>query len=224
MDVRFRPLDRSRWPGTPTHVIDRSFEFRASWSDTLDLLQRELDHLRARNIVIEAAFRESDLRIDGWPRADARTPDDPGVIVSFDSIHGPLRYACDRFAGGQYRTQGKLPGWQCNVRAIALGLEALRKVERYGIATRAEQYRGWNALPSGIAMAEFTPRSAAGFLADHAGGGWDTEHIETAPGTVDKLAAERAYKTAVKTHHPDVGGDHDTFVRLQRAYDTLIGS
>jgi hypothetical protein len=33
--------------------------------------------------------------------------------------------------------------WQDNLRAVALGLEALRRVERYGIAQRGEQYAGW---------------------------------------------------------------------------------
>jgi hypothetical protein len=42
--------------------------------------------------------------------------------------------------------------WQHNVRAIALGLEALRKVDRYGITRRGEQYAGWKALPAGIGI------------------------------------------------------------------------
>jgi hypothetical protein len=41
------------------------------------------------------------------------------------------------------------PSWQDNLRAIALGLEALRKVERYGIANRGEQYAGWAQLTAG---------------------------------------------------------------------------
>jgi len=56
------------------------------------LLERELDHLGARNAVIELSLEEAEIRIDGWPRASAR-PNDPGVVVSFDSKYGPLRYA-----------------------------------------------------------------------------------------------------------------------------------
>jgi hypothetical protein len=37
---------------------------------------------------------------------------------------------------------------EANVRAIALALEALRKVDRYGVTKRGEQYAGWKALPS----------------------------------------------------------------------------
>jgi hypothetical protein len=35
--------------------------------------------------------------------------------------------------------------WQHNVRSIALGLEALRAVDRYGITRRGEQYAGFRA-------------------------------------------------------------------------------
>jgi hypothetical protein len=35
--------------------------------------------------------------------------------------------------------------WQHNVRSIALGLEALRAVDRYGISRRGEQYAGYRA-------------------------------------------------------------------------------
>ncbi len=35
--------------------------------------------------------------------------------------------------------------WQHNVRSIALGLEALRAVDRYGISRRGEQYAGFRA-------------------------------------------------------------------------------
>jgi hypothetical protein len=46
--------------------------------------------------VIELALDEGDIRLDGLPRAHAR-PRHPGVIVSFDSKHGPLGYGTDAF-------------------------------------------------------------------------------------------------------------------------------
>lgn len=40
--------------------------------------------------------------------------------------------------------------WRHNVRSIALGLEALRAVDRFGISRRGEQYAGFRAaLPAG---------------------------------------------------------------------------
>lgn len=104
------------------------------WSETLVLLDRELGFLNAEAIVLQVQVTERDIRLDGQLRADAR-PSDPAVRLLFDSKHGPLTYQCDRFAS-----------WQDNARAIALGLEALRKVERYGITEHGEQYKGWLAI------------------------------------------------------------------------------
>jgi len=53
--------------------------------------------------------------------------------------HRLLRNVCDE-------------DWRHNVRSIALGLEALRAVDRYGISRRGEQYAGFRAaLASGAA-------------------------------------------------------------------------
>jgi hypothetical protein len=107
------------------------------WSETLVLLDRELGALRADSVVLQIDVRESDIRLDGQLRAHVR-PADPAVRILFDSKHGPLTYQCDRFAT-----------WQDNARAIALGLEALRKVERYGITEHGEQYKGWLQIEAG---------------------------------------------------------------------------
>ncbi|UAK40355.1 molecular chaperone DnaJ [Gordonia bronchialis] len=59
------------------------------------------------------------------------------MILSVNSMKGHLSFPCDKFVT-----------WQENLRAIALALEALRKVERYGITPNNEQYRGWQQLPA----------------------------------------------------------------------------
>lgn len=123
--------------------------FESTWSATLELLAREIDHLRGRDVVIEVDVPERAIRNDGQLRADARATS-PAVVVAFEGRHGPMQYPCDRFTSRWISKQG--PDWQQNVRAIALGLEALRKVERYGIADTGQQYTGFKALPSGRAM------------------------------------------------------------------------
>lgn len=40
----------------------------------------------------------------------------------------------------------------------------------------------------------------------------------------DEATIKRAYRTQVREHHPDVGGDPETFVRIQQAYDLLRAS
>lgn len=114
MECRFRPL--TDWTFPASHGY-RSNPFSATWGQTRDLLESEISKLGASRYTIELALDESEIRLDGYPRANAR-PRHAGVVVSFDSKHGPLRYGTDEFST-----------WQANVRAIALGLEALRAVE-----------------------------------------------------------------------------------------------
>lgn len=136
MTYTVRPVsDRTNFTGK-----HRRSQFGTAWPETERLLLAEVRHLSGRDLVVEVDVREGDIRNDGRIRAAAR-PETPGVRVAFESRHGPLVYATDRFNH-----------WQDNVRAVALGLEALRKVDRYGITERGEQYAGWKALPAGRAM------------------------------------------------------------------------
>jgi hypothetical protein len=129
-----RPIDQ--WPSDFTKRRVPA-PFRASWSTTISGLARELRHLEAKNPVLMVELRERDIRLDGMPRSGAR-PDHPGVILAFDSKHGPLKYPCDTYTD-----------WQDNLRAIVLAMDALRRVDRYGVTSRGEQYTGWKALPAG---------------------------------------------------------------------------
>lgn len=49
MEIRFVPLDR--WPGVPTKPYARQrSRFATGWSKTIDLLERELNHLRSKEV------------------------------------------------------------------------------------------------------------------------------------------------------------------------------
>jgi hypothetical protein len=198
-----RPLPS--WPHGDTYPRRRR-PFSASWSSTLELLDRELRHLDGERVIIAAGFREEDLRLDGWPRSGARDPAHPGVEISFDSRHGRLVYAtdvCDR--------------WEDNVRAIGLGLEALRAVDRHGVSRRGQQYAGWRALPSGGGVA--TVADAWRFLVDADGGGLNLWG-EWPPKSVDAL--DRVYRSAARNTHPDTpDGSAERFVQVKAAFDFL---
>lgn len=112
--------------------------FSASWTNTLELLTSEIEKLGVRGAVaIRIDVQRADIRLDGMVRARARA-EFPGVVVSFESRFGPLSYATDGY-----------DSWQANVRAIALSLQALRAVDRYGVSRSGEQYAGWRAIESG---------------------------------------------------------------------------
>jgi len=173
LEARFRPIDK--WPGEPTAPEDQRYSpFKATEASTWRLLKRELAMLGSENIVIQAYLRENQIRIDGWPKNGAR-PSSPGVVVAFDSKFGPLKYATDTFNH-----------YLANLRAIALGLEALRKVDRYGITKRGEQYTGWKQIESGSAATDL--RRGRELISEHGG-----------------------VKAALKAAHPDAGGDEADF-------------
>lgn len=133
--VTFRPLER------PIALVGRRRSpFSAPWGRTVELLGREVKMLRPKTTIMEIDLRETDFRNDGLPRADRAARSSGIVLTMLQTRHGHphLRYEVAEF-----------DRWQDNVRAIALGLEALRAVDRYGVTRRGEQYAGWKALPVG---------------------------------------------------------------------------
>lgn len=194
----FRPLDN--WPGERKRN-PKSSPFRSRYHQTLKLLNKELLMLDVREVVIQIDLPESKIRIDGLPRSGAR-PDYQGVMLSFKSKYGHLRYATDVF-----------DFWQDNLRAIALGLEALRKVDRYGITKRGEQYTGWKQLPAAITEVSDI-LAAAEFLARYSG--LAAEDIIR-----DEAIYHRAYRSSALKLHPDKGGTVNKFTLLQKAKKLL---
>ncbi len=200
LNAIFRPVEQ--WPGKPTSRYSRRrAKFKTAYSKTLDLLERELSNLGAKDIVIQAYFRREEIRNDGWPKSSAR-PSDPGVILNFyDALKESYSYPCDTF-----------DAWEDNLRGIALSLEALRAVDRYGVTRGREQYQGFKRLAAPASIDQKTV--AAQFIAFHAG-----VRIEDV-----RLDLDGAYKLAARRLHPDQGGSHDQFVQLQTHYRTLKAS
>lgn len=185
MDFTFRPLPV--WPYPRTRDRRGPNTFSAPWSRTLFLLEAELRHLEGRNCIIAAGFEDRDLRLDGLPRAGAREPQHPGIEISFDTRrHGRLVYQTDACAR-----------WQHNVRSIALGLESLRAVDRYGITRQGEQYAGWRQL----------------------GSGGDGPSIERGTRLIRDAGGD--VRAAIKATHPDTGGDRLDFESVRLAQDAL---
>lgn len=144
--ISYRPLPT--WPHEPTKPRRHS-QFKSGWPRTLGLLMREVATLGGRDITLGMGLEDRDIRLDGLPRADAREPLHPGVEISFDSRdHGRLAYSTDAFHD-----------WKDNVRAIALSLEALRAVERYG-ASKGRQYTGFALLTAGPGLEELGRKHA----------------------------------------------------------------
>lgn len=206
LEDRFRVAlagEVSRHHGQVSHeVVDIARRYAVVAVD--ELRHCETDLLGPYLVVLQVDVRAGDIRRDGMLRANARV-DFPGVRVSFDSNHGPLTYATDRY-----------DDWQDNIRGIALSLEALRAVNRYGVSRRGEQYQGWAALPAGSPAGQMSADDAARLLAGYA------EDVTADQVLSDPDARARAYKQAARRFHPDAAnGDAEVFGRLAGARDLL---
>ena len=176
MRATFRPLPT--WPYPPRRRLTGA-RFRAGWAASLDKLEQEIAWVKGDDVVIGVVVDPAQIGFSGNLKSGGRTAfRGRGVEVSFETPRGGrLVFYTDAFDDvGQ------------NLRAIALGLEALRAVERYGITSAAEQYAGFAMLPPG---------------------GPD-------PTRGRQLVAEAGSVTAaLKQHHPDHGGDPAKFADVQ---------
>lgn len=195
-----RPIEI--WPRELT-AIRRRAPFSAAWGATTDLLRAELRHLGAQStpapVVMQIAITEDDVRRDGRLRTTAN-PAHPGVILAIESRHGNLSYPCDKFTR-----------WQDNVRAIALALESLRRVDRYGITETGQQYTGWKQLQSGSA-----DRDRPTFFAT----------VDDAVRYLDRWRADgdtlaKALRRAQSFTHPDRTGNRDEWNKVEEAGQLL---
>lgn len=230
--IRFRPIDT--WPGAPLlEEGERTqHQFKAEWNQTLWLLSDEVDHLAddaeyETLIVVQLAVAEREIRRDESSLLANVEPAHPGVVVSFDAARGPLRFSCDRFTNRYY---SGMAGWRANLRAIALALSDLRRVDRYGIGRGGEQYTGFGALPPGAPLAmgaAMTVDEAALLIAEHAmdpsGPMRDSDaRAELRRRLIAGEGIALAYRVAAKRNHPDSGGDAEVFRRLTQARDLLL--
>lgn len=195
--VEFRPWITWDGPLTPAGDKGSAHTFRASWEATVDLLRDELAWLGATAAVIETGHFPHERRKDGAPHGSYHlaTTGRDGVRLSFTAATGPLRFSTDTFYG-----------WQTNLRAIALGLKALRAVDRYGIASGSEQYAGWAQLPAGTVP--MTNARAVEIIRQFAG----------LPEGEPVITITKAWRAAIKAAHPDVnGGNPEAWAVLEPA-------
>lgn len=167
--------------------------------------RKVLDELRRMgvpdyNVVISTNV---ELRRDGLPYSNQRTPTDPGVAVYFKLKGKQKVLACDK-----YVTVGD------NLYAIGLTIEATRGIERWGSVTTEQAFAGY------IALEEKTEASC-----------WEILGIEPMQpanlGPAHRAARENtimdAYRRKARETHPDVeGGSPEKFDAVVRAKDMAL--
>ena len=137
----------------------------------------------------------SPTRLNGLPYSTAREPEDSGAAVYFKLKKQDRVLACDRWI--------RLGD---NLVAIAQHIDALRRIDRYGVGTMEQAFAGYQALPAkGHAW-----RSTLGFAPDD---------------RVTRDQVEHAFRARARTLHPDVpGGSHDAMTALVAARDDAFAS
>ena len=150
--------------------------------EAIQRLSAELGRLGATHELLSSNIA---LRLDGLPRSGQPEPEDPGVAVYFQLNRKPRCLACDRWD----RVAD-------NLAAVAQHIDALRRIDRYGVGTMEQAFAGYAALP---------PTAEDWWLI-----------LEVQP-DASLQQAEEAYRRLAKAAHPDVGGSHDEMAKLTAA-------
>lgn len=183
--------------------------FRATYEATLAELDHEARQIDATDLLLQVDVADGQRRVSGMIRADA-VARHPGVVLAVVTPEfGTLTYSTDRF-----------PRWQHNLRAIVLTLFDLRRMERYGTASRGQQYAGWGQLGTGLAMDSGMTVGDARRLLEAAAR--DGGREVTAAELTGREGIEAAYAAAAFAAHPDHGGTDEAFVQITAARDLLL--
>lgn len=153
-------------------------------------LEDQLTRLGAKHPVLSTNLT---LNMRGIPRGDER-PRDPGAAVYFMFKARATVLACDSF----YTVAD-------NIAALAAHVEALRRIERYGVGTIEQALGGYKALPADTA-------------AD-----WRMVLFGVATATVSVDDVQAAFRAQAKLKHPDkLLDDGAAMAHLNRARDYAL--
>lgn len=179
---------------------------RADWNRALRVLNYELSRIGASDVTIGCGYKR--FRNDGAPYADDRA-EHGHARVSFVKNGVPMTFS-----------YGGWLDFNQNLYMIALTLERLRAVDRYGCTQDGQQYAGFSALPPGrsaIQVSEWPSAQAAmRFLCLTAG---MVEGDDTSEAMLTKV-----FPAAARRSHPDYefgGGSTELMAKVNRARDFI---
>jgi hypothetical protein len=187
MSARAYPLQWPKgWPKTETGKRESGIRFKnVSLAGALSGLQEEIRRLGGKNLALSSNYT-----------LGSTNPKEPGVVAYFDYDGKPVAMPCDRW--NQI---------EANVRAIALTIEAMRGMERWGAKHMiTAMFAGFTALP-----ARTGPSC------------WDVLGIRSEPLPTEQVVMA-AYRTLAQKAHPDKGGSTEAFNELTQAKDIAIAT
>lgn len=134
-----------------------------------------------------------ELRLDGQPRSDRRDPEDPGAACYFQLRGRPIVLACDRW--------NTVAG---NIAAIAAHIDAMRRMDRYGVGSVERMFEGFAALP------------VPGRVDWRADLGIPPDALVTAE------VIQQRWRSLAEKHHPDRGGNPSQMAAVNAARDAAL--
>ncbi len=180
------------WPAGYKRTQQRGHsQFKQTMEKAQQFLHKELERLKASAIIVSSNIP---VRNDGMFYTDwmKRKIDDPGVAVYFKHKGKDRVLCCDTYSYV----------WE-NTYAIGKTIEALRAIDRYGVADFLDRaFTGFTALPESI-VTDYKP--------------W--YQVLQVPESANEFEIKVAYRQLCKIHHPDMGGDAGEFQKLTAAYN-----
>ncbi|RYX79923.1 hypothetical protein EON83_30740, partial [bacterium] len=142
MNITFKRL--VHWPHPP-HEKRRTMSASVKYDVTLNDIVVRLLELAATQVSIGLDFDESQMRPDGWPRANAVSKS-PGVLLLVECRYGPLLLTCDTYNH-----------WLHNLNALAQLLNNIRQASTHDIVPSTELYGlfRWKGLAQWLANNPF---------------------------------------------------------------------
>lgn len=169
------------WPKTEPTRRERGL-FKTSLPAALNNLKRNVALLGGKELILSSNYTLGNER-----------PKEPGVVAYFTWQDLQVAIPCDRWSLVEH-----------NVQAIALTIEAMRGMERWGAKHMIKaMFTGFKALPQSTEAEAW----------------WDVLGVQH---DASHEAVKAAYRDLVKAHHPDAGGNPDKFRRIQEAYETAM--
>jgi len=180
------------WKRTVPLEIRRNWPFhRGSLGKHRDSLEDEVRKLGGINLIISTNMK---VRKDGGIIVGQAEPRDAGVAAYFTYNEKPMCFACDQFETVRE-----------NIRAIALTIESIRAIERYGASDMMERaFKGFTAIP------------------EKAGEYWRDVLQFPPEQKVTAADIETAFKRLAHVAHPDKGGDVEQWHLLNNARQNAL--
>lgn len=168
----------------------RKYGQKLTVATALDRLQRQIELLGGRLPVLSSNV---ELRLNGLPRSGLPEPSDPGVAVYFQLRGRSTCMPCDVFS--------KVAD---NIGAIAHHIDAVRRIERYGVASVDQMFQGFQAI-RGPGPKPW--REVLGIKDDAM--------------VTPQMIVSRQHELA-RVHHPDVGGSETAMTEINAAVDQAM--